>query len=128
MQRIQTDFLFLYPLIPVKICLIRDVFVPGELLLFLLLRLVVAVHSLLGFDTPTNHRGYSTGGGTERLLRDLHLTVLVYLRSTRSSTKKFPPSWFFVLPSQINCAMREDVVIFSFSVAAISVPPPRISV
>ena len=34
MQRIQTDFLLLYPLIPVKICLIRDVFVSGTLLRF----------------------------------------------------------------------------------------------
>ena len=32
MQRIQTDLLLLYPLIPVKICLIRDVFGSGELL------------------------------------------------------------------------------------------------
>ena len=32
MQRIYTDFLLLYPLIPVKISLIRDVFVSGELL------------------------------------------------------------------------------------------------
>ena len=35
MQQIQTDFLLLYPLIPVNICLIRDVFVSGELLPFL---------------------------------------------------------------------------------------------
>ena len=32
MQRIQTDFLLLYPLLSVKICLIRDQFVSGELL------------------------------------------------------------------------------------------------
>ena len=37
MQRIQTDFLLLYPLIPVHICLIRDVFVSGELLLSLMM-------------------------------------------------------------------------------------------